>query len=156
MRGRKIKLCFCASSGGHYEQIMMLRPLMDKYDSFIVTEKTHYNVNNYNNRVYYLRQVNRKQQLWLFYMLYNSILSLIILIKERPSIVISTGALSTIPMCILEKAFKGKLIFIESFAKVTVPTETGRLLYKIADRFYVQWPQMKEVYPDAIYLGGIY
>ena len=39
---KRIKLCFAASSGGHFEQITMLRPLMEKYDSFVVTEKTHY------------------------------------------------------------------------------------------------------------------
>ena len=32
----KKKICFAASSGGHFEQLMMLRPLMEKYDSFII------------------------------------------------------------------------------------------------------------------------
>lgn len=49
-----------------------------------------------------------------------------------------------------------KLIYIESFAKVTSPTETGKLLYKFADRFYVQWESMLKFYPKAKYLGGIY
>ena len=49
-----------------------------------------------------------------------------------------------------------KLIYIESFAKVTSPTETGKLLYKFADQFYVQWKPMLKCYPKAIYLGGIY
>lgn len=40
---KKIKICFAASSGGHYEQLMMLKPLMEKYDSFVITEKTDYN-----------------------------------------------------------------------------------------------------------------
>ena len=41
-RGKsKIKVCFAASSGGHYEQLLMLKPLMLKYKSFIVTEKTN-------------------------------------------------------------------------------------------------------------------
>lgn len=43
MKKEKIKICFAASSGGHYEQLMMLKPLMEKYDSFVVTEKTDYN-----------------------------------------------------------------------------------------------------------------
>ena len=30
---KKIKICFAASSGGHYEQLLMLKPLMEKYDS---------------------------------------------------------------------------------------------------------------------------
>ena len=41
-------------------------------------------------------------------------------------------------------------------AKVTSPTETGKLLYKFADRFYVQWESMLKFYPKAKYLGGIY
>ena len=47
-------------------------------------------------------------------------------------------------------------MYIESFAKVTTPTETGKILYRFADRFYVQWESMLEVYPEAICLGGIY
>ena len=42
-----------------------------------------------------------------------------------------------------------KLIYIESFAKVTSPTLTGKLLYKYADQFYVQWESMKEFYPKS-------
>ena len=61
-----------------------------------------------------------------------------------------------VPLCILAKLFRKKLIYIESFAKVTSPTETGKLLYKFADQFYVQWETMKEFYPNAINVGGIY
>ena len=42
MEKRRLKVCFAASSGGHYEQLLMLKPLMEKYDSFIITEKTSY------------------------------------------------------------------------------------------------------------------
>ena len=61
-----------------------------------------------------------------------------------------------IPMCLLVKLTGGKLVYIESFAKVTSPTETGKFLYKYADQFYVQWETMLEFYPKAIYKGGIY
>ena len=156
MSKKKIKICFAASSGGHFEQILMLKPLMQKYDSFLLTEKTSYNTDVKGVKTYYLRQVNRKEKFFMLAMLANSFKSLGIFIKERPDIIISTGVLATIPMCLLAKLFRKKLVFIESFAKVTSPTETGKLMYKFADRFYVQWPQMKEIYPEAIYLGGIY
>ena len=61
-----------------------------------------------------------------------------------------------LPMCFIAKLGKKKLIYIESFAKVTSPTKSGKLMYKYADRFYVQWESMLEIYPDAIFLGGIY
>lgn len=150
------KICFIASTGGHFEQLMMLKPLMDKYESFIVTEKTGYSVINDDKKIYYLNQVNRHEKAFLFKMALNFIKSIKIFIKERPDVVISTGALATIPMCIIAKAFKKKVIFIESFAKVTSPTLTGKLVYKFADQFYVQWEQMKEHYPNAIFKGGIY
>lgn len=150
------KICFIASTGGHFEQLMMLKPLMDKYDSFIVTEKTGYSVIKDDKRIYYLKQVNRHEKTFIFKMIVNLFISLKIFIIEKPDLVISTGALATIPMCLLSKFFRKKVIFIESFAKVTSPTLTGKLVYKFADQFYVQWEQMKEHYPDAICKGGIY
>lgn len=150
------KICFIASTGGHFEQLMMLKPLMDKYESFIVTEKTGYSVIKDDSKIYYLNQVNRHEKTFIFKMIANSFKSFKIFFKERPDVVISTGALSTIPMCIFAKILKKKIIFIESFAKVTSPTLTGKLIYKFADQFYVQWEQMKEHYPDAICEGGIY
>ena len=153
---KKKKLCFAASTGGHFEQLMMLRPLMGEYDSFILTEKTAYSVAKEGDRVYYLSQVNRKEKSWFFAMIKNSFQSLGIFLKEKPDAIICTGVLAMIPMCLLCKLFGKKLIYLESFAKVTSPTETGKLLYKFADRFYVQWESMLEIYPNAIFLGGIY
>lgn len=150
------KVCFIASSGGHFEQLMMLKPLMKKYDSFIVTEKTNYSVSNSEFNTYYLHQVNRREKSFIFRMIGNSLKTLKILISERPDVVISTGALATIPMCLFGKIFGKKIIFIESFAKVNSQTLTGKLVYKFADRFYVQWEEMKQFYPNAICKGGIY
>ena len=150
------KICFIASSGGHFEQIMMLKTLMEKYKSFIVTEKTTYSVSNNDIPFYYLKQVNRHEIKFIPYMLINAMKSLWIFFKEKPDIVISTGALATIPICITAKLFRKKIIFIESFAKINSPTLTGKLVYKFADQFYVHWEEMKEFYPDAICKGGIY
>lgn len=156
MRTHKGKICFAASSGGHYEQLLMLKPLMKKYDSFVMTEKTLYKTAIPNEKMYYLSQVNRKEKKFLVRMTINIFKSLWIYIKERPDVVICTGVLAMIPICMLSKLFRKKLIYIESFAKVTSATETGKLLYRFADRFYVQWESMLEIYPDAICLGGIY
>lgn len=47
----KKKVCFAASSGGHFEQIAMLKPLMEKYSSFVVTEETLYNTKIENEKM---------------------------------------------------------------------------------------------------------
>ena len=151
------KLAFIASSGGHLEQLSMLRPLMERYDSFVITEKTPYQSSHFCDRSYAIRQVNRHEPLFILKLIGNAFSSLRIFFKEKPDMVISTGALAVIPFCLIAKLlFRRRLIFIESFAKVTSPTLTGRLLYRFADQFYVQWEPMLKVYPKAIYLGGIY
>lgn len=160
MRSKKtnknVKICFAASTGGHFEQLMMLEPIMSEYDSFILTERTSYSVKKGKHDMFYLHQVNRKENFWFVYLLLNAFKSLCIFLKRQPDVVICTGALAMLPMCLIAKVFGRKLIFIESFAKVTSPTETGKFLYKYADRFYVQWESMLSVYPKAVYLGGIY
>lgn len=156
MGNKREKICFAASSGGHYEQLMMLKPMMRKYDSFIVTEKTLYDVETKGEKIYFVKQVNRREKYFIPNMLANILKSIKIYLSEKPDIVICTGVLAMIPMCLIAKAGGKKLIFIESFAKVTTGTQTGMLLYKYADRFYVQWEPMLKVYPNAIYLGGIY
>ena len=153
---RNVKICFAASTGGHFEQLTMLKELMNKYDCFILTEKTIYNTQIDGKKMYYLKQVNRKDKTVFLNLIANAFKSLGIFIKEKPDVVICTGVLAMIPMCLTAKLFGKKLIYIESFAKVTSPTETGKLMYKYADRFYVQWEQMLKVFPNAIYLGGIY
>ena len=156
MERKEIKICFAASSGGHFEQLLMLKKLMEKYDSFIVTEKTLYAPLFDDIKLYYMKQVNRKEFTFIFRMIANLFRSLHIFFREKPDVLITTGAMAMIPMCLIAKMFRKKMIFIESFAKVTSPTKTGKLMYKFADRFYVQWESMLEIYPDAIYLGGIY
>lgn len=150
------RICFASSSGGHFEQLSMLKPLMEKYESCVVTEETDYKAEIKGQKMYYMHQINRKEKTVYFWLVVNAFKSLKILCVEKPDVVITTGVLAMIPLCLLAKVFGKKLIYIESFAKITSPTETGKFLYKYADRFYVQWECMKEFYPNAIYLGGIY
>ena len=150
------KLCFAASSGGHFEQITMLAPLMKKYESFIVTERTQYEASIDGEQIYYLQQVNRNEALFLFRMTVNTFKSMRLFFKEKPDVVITTGVLAVVPLCLIAKVFKKRLIYIESFAKVSSPTKTGQILYRLAEQFYEQWESIFEVNTNGIYLGGIY
>lgn len=153
---KSIKICFAASTGGHYEQLLMLKPLMEKYDSFVITEETAYKAIIKEKKMYYMKMVNRKEKTFIPRMIVNIFRSVKIYFKEKPDVVICTGVLAMIPICLITKLAGKKLIYIESFAKVTSATLSGKLLYRFADQFYVQWKPMLEIYPKAIYLGGIY
>lgn len=155
-RKRPVKVCFASSSGGHFEQLLMLRPLMGEYDSFILTERTQYQSPVSGKRIYLMKKVIPIDRFWVPWTIVNIVRSFVIFLRERPDVVISTGVFITVPVCVFAKLFGKKVIYIESFAKVTSPTKTGRFLYKFADRFYVQWESMLNVYPKAVCLGGIY
>ncbi|WP_353048974.1 PssD/Cps14F family polysaccharide biosynthesis glycosyltransferase [Exiguobacterium sp. s36] len=156
MDNRKKKICFIASSGGHLQQLLMLKPLVDKYPSFLLTEKNEFSLGQSNYQKVEIPQINRKERFFLLKFMKLCFLSVRIYLKEKPNYVISTGALCSIPMSIIVKIAGGKIIFIESFAKVSTPTITGKIIYKIADEFIVQWPELLKVYPKAKYGGGIY
>lgn len=156
---KKKKICLISSSGGHYEQLLMLKSLEEVSNLYIVTEKTKYKneyENNENNNEYLIEQINRREKLFILKLIKVFFQSLLIYIKEKPDVIISTGALCSIPTFFIGKIFKKKLIFIESFAKTQSPTMTGKIMYRIADVFIVQWKEMKNIYPDAVYLGSIY
>lgn len=151
-----MKICFAASSGGHMEELSRLKSLSVKYDSFVLTEESEYSVVDWTENIYYVSHINRKELLFIpkFIKLFwksNSILK-----KEKPDVIISTGALATYPICLLAKWKKKKIIYIESFARVDSKSLTGKLLYKIADLFIVQWEDMLELYPNAKFVGGIF
>lgn len=150
------KIMLASSSGGHFDQLMVIyKFLKDTYDDVtILTERTKYNKKEKDK--YFLSQINRRSIIFPFKFMLNFLYSFFYFLKSNPSIIISTGALATIPICIIGKVFKRKIIFIESYAKTNSPTLTGKLVYKFADYFIVQWEEMKNVYPNSIYLGGIY
>lgn len=120
---KDIKVCFAASSGGHLEQLLALKPLMERYDSFILTEKTAYDA-KLPVRVRYVRQVNRHEINFLPRMAVNAVTSLRYWFTEHPDVIVCTGVLATIPFCLIGHAMGAKLVYVESFAKTDSPTMT--------------------------------
>lgn len=82
--------------------------------------------------------------------------SLAVFLKEKPDVVISTGAGITIPICYLAKIFGKKVIFIESFSRVTQPSIAGMVAYPASNLFIVQWKPLLKFYKRAVYGGTIF
>ncbi|MFC4811402.1 PssD/Cps14F family polysaccharide biosynthesis glycosyltransferase [Paenibacillus sp. GCM10023250] len=149
------KICLISSTGGHYAQLKEVMSMVKKFEYFVVTERSKM-TEMASERIYYLRQQERSNISIFLNLFINFCISLYILLRERPKIIISTGAGAVLPLCIFGRLMGAKLIFIESFAKVSTPTMTGKILYRISNRFYVQWEDMEKVYPKALYRGALY
>ena len=157
---KKKKVLFISSTGGHLDELMQLKPMFDKYNYYIVTEKTKSNLNlknKYPKKISYLVYGTKDHMLtYPFKLLYNCFKSLFIYIKVRPKYIVSTGAHTAGPMCCLGKIFGSKIIYIETFANSKTKSATGSIVYKFADLFIVQWEDMLELYPKSTYGGWIY
>lgn len=157
---KKKKVLFIASTGGHLDELMQLKPMFEKYDYYIVTEKTKSNLNLKNKfpkKISYLVYGTKDHILtYPFKLLYNCFKSLFLYIKIRPKYIVSTGAHTAGPMCCLGKIFGSKIIYIETFANSKTKSATGSIVYKFADLFIVQWEDMLELYPKGVYGGWIY
>ncbi|GAB2301127.1 hypothetical protein Dimus_035160 [Dionaea muscipula] len=81
--------------------------------------------------------------------------------KMRPQVILCNGPGTCIPLCGIAFLFKvvgfrwSSIFYVESIARVKRLSLSGLLLYKlrIADQLYVQWPQLQQKYPRALYVG---
>lgn len=146
------KLCLVSSSGGHLEQLQRLQPLLDKYDGFYVSEKTLFPC----NAKYLMKQTDLKDKWMMPKMIYNMIKTILIWCKEKPDFVITTGTMVAYPFYLLAHLSKKKFIFIETFSRIYDGTKAGRMMYKQSDLFIIQWENLREIYPKAVYGGSIY
>ena len=104
-------------------------------------------------RVFSIPNIVRRNPLsWLM----GAYRSLVLIIRQRPDIVITTGAGIVVFFCVFSKLFGAKLIFIESMARIESPTLTARMLYPFADLFLVQWPGLLKYFPKAKYMGRLF
>ena len=157
---KKKKVLFISSTGGHLSEMLQLSPLFEKYDYHIITEKDEANIvlkEKYGEKIDFLPYGTRSKIIsYIFKYFYLCLKTIYYYFKIKPKVIITTGTHTTGPMCILGKIFGSKIIYIETFANRNKKTATGRLIYKIADLFIVQWEEMLKLYPKAIYGGSIY
>jgi len=78
-----------------------------------------------------------------------------VLRRERPDVIISTGAGLAIPYFVLGRLFGSKLVYLEVFDRIDSPTLTGRVCYPFCHLFAVQWPEQRQFYPRATLVGPV-
>ena len=151
---KKIKVCLVGSSGGHLTHLYMLKPFWENKDRFWVTfdKEDARSLLNTEKMISCYYPTNRS----LKALVKNTKLAFKVLRKERPDLIISSGAAVAVPFFYIGKLFGAKLIYIEVFDRIDQSTLTGKMVYPVTDLFIVQWEEMKTVYPKAKNLGSIF
>ena len=71
----------------------------------------------------------------------NVLLASRVLHRQRPDVMLSTGGGITVPFFLVGKLFGARLVFVDSVTRIRGASLTGRLVYPLCDRFFVQWPE---------------
>jgi len=147
------KICLVCSSGGHFRQLYSLKEYWEQFPRIWVTfdssdTKTVLGDENY----YWAYSPTNRNIKNLFR---NVFLALRILKKEKPDLLISTGAGVAVPFIYIAKLFGIKTIYVESLTRVEDLSLTGKLIYPIVDYIFVQWPELANKYKKAEFHGRV-
>ncbi len=149
-----MKICLVGSSGGHLAHLNMLKPFWKDEERFWVTfDKEDARSILKDEKMYSCHFPTNRN---LKNLIKNTFLAIRVLKKEKPDVIISSGAAVAVPFFYIGKLFGAKTVYIEVFDRIDKPTVTGKLVYPVTDKFIVQWEEMKKVYPKAINLGSIF
>lgn len=154
MNDKELKVCLVGSSGGHLTHLYMLKPFWKNKNRFFVTfDKEDAKSLLENEKVYPCYYPTNRS---IKALIKNLKVAYKVLKKEKPDLIISSGAAVAVPFFYIGKIMGAKLIYIEVFDRLDKPTMTGRMVYPITDKFIVQWEEQRKVYKKAINLGSIF
>lgn len=158
MRIRKdlkdIKICFVGSSGGHLNHLYMLKPFWKNKDRFWVTFFKEDAISTLEGEKMYKCYFPTNRN--ILNLVRNTFVAIRVLHKEKPDLIISSGAAVAVPFFYIGKLMGKKLVYIEIYDRIDKPTLTGKLVHPITDLFIVQWEEQTKVYKNSINLGGIF
>jgi beta-1,4-N-acetylglucosaminyltransferase len=146
-----LKLCILSSCGGHLTEVRELLPAYRDYPHFYVLDEPIPLPHDMADRTYIIRRCQRNWSV-----LVNLYQAWRILRRERPDVILSTGAGVCVSFAVVGRLLYGvRLIFVETFTRVTYPSLTGRIMYRIADRFFYQQEGLRKFFPKGTYAGTL-
>jgi len=74
---------------------------------------------------------------------------------RRPDVILSTGAALAVPFFLIGRLHGCRCVYVESFTRVEGLSRSGRMVYPLANSFFVQWPSLTERFPKAVYVGSV-
>jgi UDP-N-acetylglucosamine:LPS N-acetylglucosamine transferase len=150
---RPLKICLAASAGGHLSQLLKVARCTHGHDVSIITTSESVRTNLAKiGRAYVVGECNREHLLRVLTVLLRCIR---IIFRERPDVVISTGAAPACICCFLAKLVGAKIVWVDSITNVGRISLSGRMIKPVADLFLVQWPELAEKYRGVEYVGAI-
>ena len=139
-----------APSGGHLAEIRALAPVYrDRQHHFVINTP----IAQPADMIGRTSLLTLSQRDWKFVV--NVWEAFRILRRQRPRVILTTGGSISVPFTVVGRMMGIPTVYVETVAKVVVPTATGRIQYRIAARFLYQWSYLASYFPRGDYIGLI-
>jgi UDP-N-acetylglucosamine:LPS N-acetylglucosamine transferase len=148
-----MKICLVASAGGHLSQLLRTAESWQHYDVCCVTttETVTEKLRRY-GKAYSVGECNRRQPIRVLAALVRCVY---LVLRERPDVIISTGAAAGCMCCFVGKHIGAKIVWIDSITNVRKLSLSGWLVRRISNVFLVQWPELTRKYKGVEYVGEL-
>jgi beta-1,4-N-acetylglucosaminyltransferase len=148
MRG--LSICIVSSCGGHLTEVRALKDAYQKYDHFYVVNDRVALPEDMVGRTYFIHHAERGLAVAL-----NVVEAWRILRRERPRLILSTGAGPLIPFALIARSMKIPVLFVETLTRVRAPSLTGVIARRLGIHVFYQWPALARAYPRGTYGGPL-
>ncbi|MCD0447819.1 UDP-N-acetylglucosamine--LPS N-acetylglucosamine transferase [Actinocorallia sp. API 0066] len=148
-----MKVLLVCSPGGHLAQLHRLRPWWSRHERVWVTFDKADAVSLLRDET--VRWGHHPTTRNLPNLARNLLLAFRMLLRDRPDVIVSTGAGVALPFFVLGRLLGCRTVYIEVYDRVDSATLTGRLCTPFTDLFLLQWEEQKKVYPHGVVLGPL-
>ena len=140
-------LMLISSTGGHFRTLIDLKPFWENKQRCWVTHKSGSTESVLEGeKVHWAFGPTNRSVKNLFK---NLLFAWQVIVKEKPEIIVTTGAGVAVPFVIMGKLFGAQIVFIESITRVEELSLSAKLLLPWINRLYVRWPQLQAKYPKT-------
>jgi UDP-N-acetylglucosamine:LPS N-acetylglucosamine transferase len=146
---RRRRLLAVASGGGHWVQLLRVREAFETCDIAFVSINETYRSQVSNNRFYLVNDATRWNKVGLIRM---ALKLAWIIRREKPDVVISTGAAPGYVALRLGRLAGARTIWLDSIANVEQLSMSGTRIGRYADLWLTQWPHLAK--PQGPHYAG--
>lgn len=135
----KPRLLAVASGGGHWIELLRLRPAFAGFDIAYVSMFENYSSAVPGARLYTVPDASRFDKAAF---LKVALRAVGIMAKERPHAVVTTGSAPMLLFILLGRMIGARTLWIDSVAQAEEMSSSGRIARRIAHRTVSQWPDV--------------
>lgn len=148
-----MRVLLVCSPGGHLQQMLALEPAWRDYErAWVTLPGADVSSLLADEQVTIAHSPTNRS---IKNMIRNTFVAWRLLRRRRPDVILSTGAGLAVPFFTIGKLLGIRLVYVESVTRTESLSLSGRMVYPLANRVFVQWPAVAERYRRAEYAGGV-